>query len=107
MKAIKNYQFKSENIQNKMEEKMGQLLEGALKDKDDYQKEKALDMFAQTILYLESTLLYQNEVHPHKLDPKMMMDQKKMKEYFEKTQEIEKILENEINRSYRFFNIFL
>lgn len=99
------YQLKSENSQKALEEKIERLLNGPLREKSDYAKEKAIDAFAQTFVYLESTLYYQKGIHPKQFNLVAVQLQPEL--YCKKVKEIEESIAAELDRSYRHFVIFL
>jgi len=100
-----NYTCKNENTQKLLEEKAEMLLLGPLKEKDEYQKEKALKAFSEGLGYLESVLLHDRGIHPSKLD--LVKLRRNPKVYAEKLKEVENIMKKEISRQYRHFITFL
>lgn len=85
-----------------LEEKAKVLLEGPLKDKSEYQQEKALKSFSEKIMYLESLLMYQKGIHHKQLDFTRISQ-----DYREKHEDVAKAVRAEINRETRHYLIFL
>ena len=59
-----NNVMKDEELQTELESKVTALLEGPLKDRDEYAQEKCIKSFYEGLVYLESLLLKQNGIHP-------------------------------------------
>ncbi|MED3554119.1 hypothetical protein [Cytobacillus praedii] len=100
-----NNTLKNENLQNHLEEKVKLLLQGPLQNYNDYATEKCIKSFCEGLGYLESILLYQREIHPHKCEISYWHTRKS--EYEEKWKEVEKIVLNSINRQFRHYLEFL
>ncbi|WP_066297438.1 hypothetical protein [Bacillus sp. FJAT-29937] len=97
--------FKNEKLQNYLEEKVRSLLKGPLRNHSDYAQEKCIKSFCEGLGYLESVLLYQREIHPHKLE--LSYWQGREEEYKKYWLEVEGIILNSINRQFRHFLEFL
>jgi hypothetical protein len=97
--------LENKNNQVLLEEKVTLLLEGVLKGKSEYQKEKAVKSFSEGIRYLESLLQYKHGIHRSQID--LLEYQQNPKAFTEKYSEIERVIKMEINRQYRHFTTFL
>lgn len=93
------------NSQKRLEEKVKLLLEGPLRDKDEYAQEKAIKSFSETIRYLESLMMYQNGIHRDQIDIVSVSNNPKV--YQEKMELVEKTVEVELNRQMRHYLTFL
>ncbi len=97
--------LKNENSQQYLQEKIQALLEGPLRNKDDYEQEKAIKVFAEGMRDSESSLLYSRDIHPQKLDLTWVAMNKE--EYMKRYKEVEQMMETNISRQYRHFITFL
>lgn len=97
--------LQNEASQQVLEQKVKALLEGPLRQKSDYAKEKAVKSFSEGIRYLESVLLYQRDIHRDQLN--LLEISKNMKAYQDKQLEVEKIVKMEIHRQMRHYLTFL
>lgn len=97
--------FSNESSQKLLDEKVNMLLDGVLREKDEYQKEKAIKSFCEGLGYLEKLLQYQREVHRSQLD--LVKISQNPSDYQKKIDEIANIIESEIKRQYRHFSTFL
>ena len=105
-----NNVMKDKELQAELEDKLTALLEGPLKDKNEYAQEKCIKSFYEGLVYLESLLLKQNGIHPSDTDELIMqlhsgkMTQEK---FTRKTEEVRNKIKSEISRQYRHFLAFL
>ena len=99
-----------EEVQKELEHKVVALLEGPLKDKNDYAQEKCIKSFYEGLSYLEKLLLKQNNIHPHDgVEIMSMMRRGKLThdEYLKKQEEVRQTMKSEISRQFRHFLAFL
>lgn len=103
----RSYNLKNPTNQAQMVEAIRKLSAegGFFAEKSEHVQEKAVKSFCELIVYLESTLFYQRDIHPGKID--LAKASAKPAEYQKKYAEVEKIVTNEINRQYRHFSMFL
>lgn len=105
-----NNVMKDEELQTELESKVAALLEGPLKDRDEYAQEKCIKSFYEGLVYLESLLLKQNGIHPSDSEEIIMqIHSGKMtrEEFVRKTEEVRARMKSEISRQFRNFLAFL
>lgn len=91
-------------LQQELESKALALLDGPLRERDDYVKEKAIKSFSEGLRYLESSLLYARGIHPNQYDFSSI---EFLNTYDKKIEEVRAIMFTEIKRQFRHFIIFL
>lgn len=91
--------------QKHLENKVQLLLETVLKNKGEYEQEKAIKSFSEGILYLESLLKYKNGIHHDQID--LIQVSRNPGDYAKKYKEIEDTIKVEIDRQYRHFVTFM
>lgn len=100
-----NHFLKNEKSQSTLKMYVQMLLKGCLKNKNEYAQEKAIKCFCEGISYLEGLMLMQRNIHPKNWNiTELTMNNE---EYLKKYEEVERIIDTEIKRQYRHFEIFL
>ncbi|GAB6485835.1 hypothetical protein bcgnr5369_56980 [Bacillus cereus] len=97
--------LKNEAAQQHLEKAVQILLEGPLKHKGDYVQEKAINTFCESICFMESSLMYQLNIHPQKIDYiEISMNQSS---YIRNYITVEDVVKREITRNLLRFTTFL
>ena len=105
-----NNVMKDEELQTELESKVAALLEGPLKDRDEYAQEKCIKSFYEGLVYLESLLLKQNGIHPNdtnEIFAKIHKGSMSKEDFIRKTEEVRAKMKSEISRQFRNFLAFL
>ena len=91
------------SLQKELESKVLALLEGPLRHRDEYQKEKCIKSFCEGLVYLEKVLLFQRNIDSYANfnNPHLA------RLYEEKMNDVRRIMKREISRQFRHFITFL
>lgn len=105
-----NNVMKDKELQVELERYITALLEGPLKDKDEYAQEKCIKSFYEGLVYLESLLLQQNGIHPNdtnEIFAKIHKGSMSKEDFIRKTEEVRAKMKSEISRQFSNFLAFL
>ena len=104
LKRYCSYRLKDENNQKELESKVLALLEGPLRNRDEYQKEKCIKSFCEGLVYLEQVLLFQRNIDSYAFN---FNNHHLARLYEEKMNDVRRIMTREINRQFIHFITFL
>lgn len=93
--------LKNPKSQRQLENAVERFLEGPLSGMREYEKEKAIKLFSESVRDLENYLLYKYRIHPHKLD----LIAFNQEQYIQNFMEVEKLVELEINKQANRYNV--
>lgn len=91
-------------LQKELENKVLELLEGPLNNRDEYQKEKCIKSFCEGLAYLEKVLLFQRNIESCNFN---FNNPHLARLYEEKMNDVRRIMTREISRQFRHFTTFL